>query len=138
MFDIRIEYKGRQVASVKRPDFIYSPVTDPQWKFMQSEYNDQVAKFGEASCAGKPVRPQHHPPIYALAVADNGDIWIAARDQNGPSFNVFSAEGQLRGMVDMPPGVFVQIPIAVAGDRLAWVAQDHDGVQTVKLFRIVR
>ena len=137
-FDLQIMRDGQQVGSVKRTDFVYYPMSDVHWSLELSEYNAHVQKYGQGSCRNKPQRPPHVPAVKAVTVADNGDIWVYVTGRNESGFHVFSPTGQWRGRVVPPAGLFVEIPVVVSGDRAAFVLLDKDGVQTVRLFRIIR
>jgi hypothetical protein len=137
-YDIRIQSRGSLVASLARKDFALNPLDDFAWDTENANYRKHVAKYGAASCESTPVRPPYRSPIRAMTVADNGDIWITVHGKNEYAFNVFTADGRLRATLDAPNRDVVDIAIAIAGDRLAYVEDDRDGVQFVKMFRIVR
>jgi hypothetical protein len=137
-YDIRIQSGRGSVASVARKDFVVNPLDDFMWQTENARYRKHVEKFGAASCDATPVRPPHRAPIRAMTVADNGDIWITVHGKSEYAFNVFGPDGRFRATLDAPPRGLAEIPIAIAGDRVAYVEDDRDGVQVVKLFRIVK
>lgn len=73
-----------------------------------------------------------------MTVADNGDIWVTVRGKDAFAYNVFAADGRLLAVVNVPKGALTGVPLAITGDRLAYVTQDQDDVQSVSLARIVR
>ena len=137
-YQIAIQRRGALMATLTRKDFVPMPLTNATWRFANQEYQRHVDQFGAASCGKPPVKPAHVSPILATAVADNGDIWVTVRGKDEYAFNVFDSNGVMRGSLSVPRGALAHVPIAVAGDRIAYATEDRDGVQSVHLARIVK
>ncbi|MES2522303.1 MAG: hypothetical protein V4617_06380 [Gemmatimonadota bacterium] len=137
-FDIAIQARDRTIARVVREDFVPEPLPDAMWNSGNADYRKHVGEYGAASCDATPVRPPHRAPVRAIAVADNGDLWLAVHGKSGKALNVFSPDGRLRATLDGLPAAVESLPFAIAGDRLAVVEADSDGVQTVRILRIVK
>ena len=126
------------VATIARTDVTFLEFPESMFDAELETYRKHVAEYGAAGCQSKPVKPPHRAPLKAVAVADNGDIWVSAYGKNDYTHDVFTPDGKLRGSIPIKGIVANHIPLAITGDRVALVEQDRDGVQTVKLFRIVR
>lgn len=137
-YHLGVLLKGKALSTIARPDFTLRPLTNAEWRFANPEYEKHVLQYGAASCSSAPVRPSHVTPIVATAVADNGDIWVMVRGTGGYAFNVFANNGRLRGVMDVPRGIRAEIPIAVAGDHIAWVSHDRDDIPLVHVARVIR
>jgi hypothetical protein len=137
-YRIAIQSRGTVVATMARKDLVPLALDDFMWEQENAGYRKHVSEFGAASCKATPVRPPYRAPIRALTVADNGEVWISVRAKDEFAYNVFSADGRFLATVKAPIRGVLSIPIAIAGDRLAYVEDDRDGVQVVRTFRILK
>jgi hypothetical protein len=136
-YAVAIQSRAGAALAVIRRDIVAPALPDSAWNAGNADYEKHVAKFGAASCDATPVRPAHRAPIRAITVADDGDLWITALGTGGRVFDVFSPDGRYRATVPAPEYV-ENLPIVVAGNRLALVAEDASGAQVVRLYRVVK
>ena len=127
---------GVQLASLTRA-ITPLPIPDSVWNAGIAEYNAFVSQYGAAACSRTPVRASHAAPLRAISIALDGAVWVTVRSTEGRTFDVFAPNGTLRAIIAAPPHI-EDVPIAVAGDRVALVAETGDGAQVLKLYRIVR
>jgi sugar lactone lactonase YvrE len=79
--------------------------------------------------------PRTHPVILTFFVGDDGSLWVMPF-RGSPAMDVFAADGTYLGKV-RPPGGLQTSPVpAFRGDRVASVARDENGVESVMLIRI--
>ncbi|HKS05329.1 MAG TPA: hypothetical protein VJR92_03365 [Gemmatimonadaceae bacterium] len=114
-----------------------APIADSTWNAGLDDYRKHVAQFGAASCKATPTRPKSAAPIRAVTAASDGSIWVTVLQDDGLTFDVFSSTGQLRAVVSVPKHD-TNVSVAVAGDRVAIVAESGDGAPVVRLYRVVR
>lgn len=136
-YKVAIQSPTGAPLSVIRRDIVAAPLPDSAWKGGNADYEKHVSTFGAASCDATPVRPAHRAPIRAITVASDGDLWITALGTAGRVFDVFSADGRYRASMPAPE-YLEQIPIVVAGNRVALVAEDANGAQVVRLYQVVK
>jgi hypothetical protein len=80
--------------------------------------------------------PSFHPPVSALAVNRNGELWLR-REASDPAgavgWEIYSPRGELRARVSTPPGLNI---LRISGTRL-WGAQKGDfDVPVVVRYRV--
>ena len=82
--------------------------------------------------------PERLPAFERLLVDDGGSLWVQRTPWPGavpPEWDVFDAEGQMRGSVTMPAGFRAT---HIGGDFVLGVWTDDDGVEYVRTYGLMK
>ena len=112
------------------------PIQNAEWQEAQSDYVRFRDKWPGAQCTPPNLpRPEEKPAFRNLLVDTSGRLWVEAYTPSGFMWDVFDAQGYLRGSV---PGFsyLPSVPVSVRGDLLAWVEADSLGVERVTVARM--
>ena len=113
------------------------PVTDAEWARELTDYEEFSEERPNASCNPRPSRPETKPLIRALYVAPDGKLWVEVIRSGGNRWEIFDADGRLRGTVPAPPHKEDGVP-AFGPDLLVTIRQDSLDLDHVDIWRIER
>jgi hypothetical protein len=109
--------------------------------YLDSLRRVQAAENGpEAAKAVDQVElPEHLPAFERLLVDDGGNLWVQHTSWPGASvqaeWDVFDGEGKMLGTVRMPAGFRAT---HVGADFVLGVGTDEDGVEYVRMYRLIK
>ena len=113
------------------------PVTDAEWAGELRDFEEFSEERPNASCNPRPSRPETKPLIRALHVAPDGKLWVEAIRSGGNRWEIFDADGRLRGTAPAPPHKEDVVP-AFGPDLLVTIRQDSLDLDHVDIWRIER
>jgi hypothetical protein len=138
-YEIRVYSMRGELIQVIRKQTILLPIE--AWE-IQAFQDSVLATVGAAArpqmrvlFASMPPPPETHP-AFQLRIHVDGDLnlWVKESNRFGDHrshWSVFSAEGEFRGTLEMPPGVEV---LEIGSDYLLGLRRDELDVEYVELF----
>lgn len=123
-------------ARVIERDFAPLTLTDAEWAAEEAEFKAWKDKLPPSSCQPASLqRPATTHLIRGVFFDQQQRIWVERRRTAGFTFDVFTRDGRLIGMVDVPARV-EQVPVYIRGNRLLLVTADSMDAQQVKVLEV--